>query len=248
MLHADLLFRCSSSVKVNISVYEGERTKTDDNHLLGEFTITGIERAKRGEAQIDVTFSIDSDGMLNVEAKDRKTGAKASIAITNAGRSSDKDIERMIKDAEKFRKADEEMVKRTEAVNDLEALIDSIAELTTEEPELNTEVLNRALEETQGWLEENRGNAFDASARSHSRVLLAQNLHVQLTSWSRSEHSTQPFSSFSVNRHNAPDDGGLHHEIFNIPDWIAAFPSEMICAFASLSMCQAPAWYSGMDH
>merc|ERR1712195_274371 len=68
------------------AILNGERLKSDENNLLGEFTISGIEAAKRGEPQVDVSFSIDSNGILNVNAKDQKTGAVANIEINNRSR------------------------------------------------------------------------------------------------------------------------------------------------------------------
>merc|ERR1711881_787178 len=86
---------------VTISVYEGERSMTKDNHVLGKFDITGIPPAPRGVPQIEVTFEIDVNGVLRVSAEDKGSNNKESITIKNdANRLSPDDIERMIKDAE----------------------------------------------------------------------------------------------------------------------------------------------------
>jgi molecular chaperone DnaK (HSP70) len=71
--------------------------RADENNFLGKFTITGIERAKRGEPKINVSFALDSNGILKVTAVDQKTGAAADIEIASRGRSSNEEIERMIK-------------------------------------------------------------------------------------------------------------------------------------------------------
>merc|ERR1719223_1691272 len=89
---------------VTIQVYEGERAMTKDNHLLGKFDLTGIPPAPRGVPQIEVTFDIDANGILNVSACDKSTGKQNKITITNdKGRLSKEEIERMVNDAEKFK-------------------------------------------------------------------------------------------------------------------------------------------------
>merc|ERR1712107_514016 len=86
---------------VNIQVFEGERPMTKDNHLLGKFELGGIPPAPRGQPQIEVTFEIDSNGILNVGAEDKGTGKSEKITITNdKGRLTEQQIEKMIKDAE----------------------------------------------------------------------------------------------------------------------------------------------------
>ena len=89
---------------VTIQVYEGERAMTKDNHNLGKFDLTGIPPAPRGVPQIEVTFDIDANGILNVSAADKSTGKQNKITITNdKGRLSKEEIERMVNDADKFR-------------------------------------------------------------------------------------------------------------------------------------------------
>ncbi|KAI5072932.1 hypothetical protein GOP47_0013038 [Adiantum capillus-veneris] len=106
---------------VLIQVYEGERTRTRDNNLLGTFELSGIPPAPRGVPQITVCFDIDADGILNVSAEDKTTGRKNKITITNdKGRLSKEDIEKMLQDAEKYRAEDEEVKKKVEAKNALE--------------------------------------------------------------------------------------------------------------------------------
>merc|ERR1712032_61636 len=93
---------------VTIQVYEGERAMTKDNHLLGKFDLTGIPPAPRGVPQIEVTFDIDANGILNASAADKSTGKQNKITITNdKGRLSKEEIERMVNDAEKFKAEDE---------------------------------------------------------------------------------------------------------------------------------------------
>lgn len=89
---------------VLIQVYEGERARTKDNNLLGKFELSGIPPAPRGVPQIEVTFDMDANGILNVSAADKTTGKSNRITITNdKGRLSKEEIERMVNDAEKYK-------------------------------------------------------------------------------------------------------------------------------------------------
>jgi len=107
---------------VTIQVYEGERAMTRDNHLLGKFDLTGIPPAPRGVPQIEVTFDIDANGILNVSAVDKSSGKQEKITITNdKGRLSKEDIERMVSDAEKFKAEDDKQKERIAAKNSLES-------------------------------------------------------------------------------------------------------------------------------
>ena len=106
---------------VLIQVFEGERSRTKDNNLLGKFELQGIPPAPRGVPQINVCFDIDANGILNVSAEDKSTGQKNKITITNdKGRLSKEDIERMVQEAEKYKAEDEEHKKKIEAKNGLE--------------------------------------------------------------------------------------------------------------------------------
>merc|ERR1711863_4451 len=105
---------------VTIQVFEGERPMTKDNHLLGKFDLTGIPPAPRGVPQIEVTFEIDANGVLQVSAEDKGTGNKEKITITNdKGRLSKEDIERMVNEAEKYKEEDKIAQERVTAKNEL---------------------------------------------------------------------------------------------------------------------------------
>jgi len=107
---------------VLIQVYEGERAMTKDNNLLGKFELEGIPPAPRGVPQIEVTFDIDANGILNVSAVDKSTGKLNKITITNdKGRLSKEEIERMVQDAEKYKSDDEAQRARIAAKNSLES-------------------------------------------------------------------------------------------------------------------------------
>jgi len=106
---------------VLIQVFEGERAMTKDNNLLGKFELTGIPPAPRGVPQIEVTFDIDANGIMHVSAVDKSTGRENKITITNdKGRLSKEDIEKMVRDAEKYQDDDNKQKDRISAKNALE--------------------------------------------------------------------------------------------------------------------------------
>jgi len=148
---------------VTIQVYEGERALTRDNHKLGEFNLTGIPPAPRGTPQIEVTFDLDANGILNVSALEKAGGKTQKITITNdKGRLSKEDIEKMVQDAEKFKAEDDVQKQRIDAKNGLESYCFQIKS-SLEEPNLKdkipeadkTAVLNK-VNETVSWLDGNQ--------------------------------------------------------------------------------------------
>ena len=107
---------------VLIQVFEGERSFTKDNNLLGKFNLDGIPPAPRGTPQIEVSFDVDSNGILNVSAVDKATNKKNTITITNdKGRLSKEDIERMVDEANKYSEQDKLNKEKVEAKNSLES-------------------------------------------------------------------------------------------------------------------------------
>ena len=112
---------------VLIQVYEGERTMTRDNRLLGKFHLEGIPPAPRGVPQIEVQFDIDANGILNVSATDKSTNKKSSVTITNEkGRLSQEEIDRMVKEADKYKEEDNKVKERIDARNGLESYAYSV--------------------------------------------------------------------------------------------------------------------------
>jgi len=106
---------------VTIQIFEGERQRTQGNHKLGTFNLEGIPPAPRGQPQIQVTFDLDANGILNVSAEDKKTGNKNAVTITNdQGRLGKDEIEKMVRDAEAFAEEDEQYAKKVQAKNQLE--------------------------------------------------------------------------------------------------------------------------------
>jgi molecular chaperone DnaK len=110
---------------VTIRVFQGEREMAADNKLLGQFDLVGIPPAPRGVPQIEVTFDIDANGIVNVSAKDKGTGKEHQIRIQASGGLSDADIEKMVKDAEANAEADKKRRGLVEARNQAEALVHS---------------------------------------------------------------------------------------------------------------------------
>merc|ERR1711968_286158 len=138
---------------VTIQVFEGERSRTKDNNKLGEFNLTGIPPMPRGVPQIDVTFDIDANGMLNVSALEKSTGKENKITITNdKSRLSKEDVEKMTADAEKYAKEDEEFKKKVEAKNGLENYCYSMKS-TLDDYKLKAE---KAIDDALAWLESNQ--------------------------------------------------------------------------------------------
>lgn len=119
---------------VDIKIYEGERQMTKDCHLLGNFKLEGIPPAPRGTPQIEVTFDIDANGILNVDAQDKATGKAEKITITNdKGRLSKEEIEKMVQEAEKYKDEDAALKKKIDAKGGLESYIYQMKNTLTEE-------------------------------------------------------------------------------------------------------------------
>jgi molecular chaperone DnaK len=108
---------------VTIRVFQGEREMAQDNKLLGQFDLVGIPPARRGVPQIEVTFDIDANGIVNVSAKDKGTGKEQQIRIQASGGLSDADIDQMVRDAEKFAAEDKQRREAAEAKNNAESLV-----------------------------------------------------------------------------------------------------------------------------
>ena len=117
---------------VTIKVYQGEREMAADNKVLGEFNLEGIPPAPRGVPQIEVTFDIDANGIVNVSAKDKATGKEQQIRIQASGGLSDADIEKMINEAEQNAEADKERREMVESRNQAEQLIHSTEKMLTD--------------------------------------------------------------------------------------------------------------------
>merc|ERR1711870_63142 len=141
----------------------GERAMTKDNNLLGKFHLDGIPPAPRGVPQVEVTFDIDANGILNVSAQDKSTGKPNQITITNEkGRLSQSEIDRMVQEAEKYRAEDEANKQKIEAKNGLENYCFTMRN-TLQEEKLkdkfegdDKDKIEKAVQETLDWLDKNQ--------------------------------------------------------------------------------------------
>merc|ERR1711871_627200 len=148
---------------VLIQVFEGERGMTKDNNLLGKFNLDGIPPMPRGQPQIDVTFDIDANGILNVSAVEKSTGKEEKITIKNdKGRLSQDEIDRMVDEAERYKAEDDANKNRIEAKNGLEnycySLKSSISspEVEGKIPADDKATVNGKIDETTAWLDANQ--------------------------------------------------------------------------------------------
>lgn len=162
---------------VTIQVFEGERSMTRDNNRLGKFDLTGIPPMPRGVPQINVTFDLDANGILNVSAKEEKGGKSNKITITNdTGRLSREQIEKMIADAERFKADDQKHKDKVEAKNGLESYIYNIRN-TLDDEKWKDKIdsgdkarLREVIDETQKWLDTNEHAEADEYAAKKKEV------------------------------------------------------------------------------
>jgi len=165
---------------VNIQVFEGERPMTKDNHLLGKFELGGIPPAPRGQPQIEVTFEIDSNGILNVGAEDKGTGKAEKITITNdKGRLTEEEIERMVREAEEFAEEDKKVKERIDAKNAFDGYLHGLKSaieggegkgLADKMDEDDKAKVQEALEDGQSWLDSNAEADADDIKEKHKEV------------------------------------------------------------------------------
>mmetsp|Transcript_38499 Transcript_38499/g.93157 ORF Transcript_38499/g.93157 Transcript_38499/m.93157 type:complete len:234 (+) Transcript_38499:1695-2396(+) len=146
---------------VNIQVFEGERSMTKSNRLLGQFELAGIPPSPRGVPQIEVSFDVDANGILSISAHDKGTGKQESLTITSEkGRLSDEEIERMVQEAEEFAEQDANEKAKVQARNDLEAYLynlknsinDTLAGRLSEDEKTS---LTTAIDNALVWMEDN---------------------------------------------------------------------------------------------
>ena len=166
---------------VSIQVFEGERTMTKDNNSLGNFELGGIPPAPRGTPQIEVTFDIDANGIMNIEAQDKTSGVKKHITISNdKGRLSSDDIERMVKEAEDFKEEDMKLQENIETKNEFENILfqtkttlgnEKVTEKLSEE---DIKIMNETINENEQWLQENEHSTEELTSRKNDFNVLVQ--------------------------------------------------------------------------
>jgi len=147
---------------VTIQVFEGERARTRDNRLLGKFELSGIPPAPRGVPQIEVTFDLDANGILNVTAVDKGSGKSRNIQIKNeSGRLSKEEIERMLAEAEKYKEEDKKHADRVSAKSSLESYAFSLRQTLSDEKvagkidKADKSKLEKLVKDTLDWINSN---------------------------------------------------------------------------------------------
>jgi molecular chaperone DnaK len=161
---------------VTIRVFQGEREMAGDNKLLGQFDLVGIPPAPRGVPQVEVTFDIDANGIVNVSAKDKGTGKEQQIRIQASGGLSDNDIESMVKDAERFAEEDKKRREAAEARNQADNLVHATEKQVQEngdkiDASLKSDV-EAAIAETKTALEGDDVDAINAKAQALTEVAM----------------------------------------------------------------------------
>lgn len=169
---------------VLIQVFEGERSMTKDNHQLGKFELTGIPPAPRGVPQIEVSFEIDANGILQVSAADKATGKAEKITITaDKGRLSQEDIERMVREAEEFADEDKKVKDRIDAKNGLESFLYNLKNTLEDEEKgiagkiepSEKDALVSLIDESLDWLDENQDEDAEAYKEKQKEVEAVSN-------------------------------------------------------------------------
>ena len=162
---------------VTIQVYEGERQMTSHNNKLGEFHLKGIPPMQRGVPQIEITYDVDANGILQVSAVEKSTGKAEKITITNqSSRLSKEDIERMVKDAEKFKSDDDKVRQRVEAKNKLENYCYNIKSTVLGEEKMKTalgsdfETVEKTVNDTLTWIDNNLNSSAEQFGSKQKEV------------------------------------------------------------------------------
>ena len=181
---------------VSIQIFEGERGMAKDCHKLGEFMLEGIKPAPRGVPQIEITYDVDANGLMNVTACEKGSGKKEEITITNdKGRLSKEDIEKMVQEGEDFAKEDQELREKIEAKNNLEALVyQSKSSLEKEElksklDESDIEKVTTILNDVETWLLD------DHSKQEYDNKLSELNGQIQPIMMKAMSQGTEGFPS-----------------------------------------------------
>lgn len=157
-----------SQPAVSIRIFEGERALTKDNNLLGQFDLTGIPPAPRGVPQIEVSFSVDGDGILNVEAKDLGTSNSKNIQIKNTNSRSQEELDKMINEAQKYAEEDQKLKEKINQRNELESYIFQVKSSINDKEKVGNKIsedeiksIQSNIDETSEWLSKNPSAEID---------------------------------------------------------------------------------------
>ena len=182
-----------SQPAVSIRVLQGEREMAADNKLLGNFELVGIAPAPRGVPQIEVTFDIDANGIVNVSAKDKGTGKEQKIQIQASGGLSDEEIEKMVKEAEANKEADKKKRESVDARNQADTLIHSTEKNLKEHGAKVSDAEKKAIEDASTALKEalKGDNAEDIKKKTETLVQASMKLGEAIY---KSQQNTKPDS------------------------------------------------------
>jgi molecular chaperone DnaK len=175
---------------VTIRVFQGEREMAADNKLLGQFDLMGIPPAPRGMPQIDVTFDIDANGIVNVSAKDKGTGKEQRIQIQASGGLSESDIERMIKDAEAHAVEDKKRKEAVEAKNHAETILHATEKTVAEHGTKLSDTDRRAIENAMADLREALKGNDAALITAKASALQQQSIKLGEAVYAQSQHAS----------------------------------------------------------
>ncbi|KAL4427175.1 hypothetical protein ABPG74_013379 [Tetrahymena malaccensis] len=197
---------------VSIQVFQGERQFTKDNHLLGKFNLEGIAPAPRGVPQIEVTFDIDGNGILNVSAKDLATNIVEKITVTNQqGRFTDSEIQNLINESEKFKAEDEAIKKKLDAKNSLENYVFSIRNTLKDEKlkdkfsKDERQNLEQLIEETFKWIESNQNEEAEFYKQKQTKLEEAFN-PIMMKIYGQNGSNSSPSSNKEQSSTFQPDE------------------------------------------
>src|SRR4051812_15180405 len=207
---------------VTIRVFQGEREMAADNKVLGQFDLVGIPPAPRGVPQIEVTFDIDANGIVNVSAKDKGTGKEQQIRIQASGGLSDNDIEKMVKDAEAHAEEDKKRKAQVEAKNHAEALIHSTEKSLAEHGSKVGETERRAIEDALASLKEAvKGNdADDIKAKTNALAQASMKLGEAMYAQAQKDQAGPggPGADGGASTGGAPKDDVVDAEFTEVDD------------------------------
>jgi molecular chaperone DnaK len=204
---------------VTIRVFQGEREMASDNKILGQFDLVGIPPAQRGVPQIEVTFDIDANGIVNVSAKDKGTGKEQQIRIQASGGLSDADIEKMVKDAEANAEDDKKRKAAVEAKNHAEALVHSTEKALAEHGSKVGEPERRAIEDALSDLREALKGDDAEAIKAKSNTLAQASMKLGEAMYAQAQKDeTAPGAPGGDAAHAGPKDDVVDAEFTEVDD------------------------------
>lgn len=205
-----------NQTSVDIRVFQGERQLVKDNKMLGQFRLEGIPAAPRGMPQVEVSFDVDANGILNVSAQDKATGKQQRITITSSSGLSEKEIEQMVKDAQLHEEEDKKAKDTIEKRNRLDGLILEIEKTLKENkdklPEADVKATEEALEKAKKALVEHNNNADELQKASDELVQASHKVAEILYKKSQETAGNNAQSSDSSKKKDDNDQGPIDAE------------------------------------